>query len=210
MRYKYLITIEILNFYEIYEIVEQISNVITSKKKAMIDLYEKKLLKIIRTRNTKIALKFVMKNQSKSYTQKSKSIFVDRIERYRSQQQQKSENTMQKNILNENNQSCEIVIAITVRISKLKNSSNVVSENKLIQSYIDTNFSNSNVSILNNIRQEFQTISHFDSYIFENRITLSSQLESSFDFVFNKQVIRSEESIEMKKSKKIYVFKQSK
>ena len=104
MRYKYLITSNKYfvtfewNFYEIYEIVEQISNYITNKKQTLKNEFEKKLTIVMQTQNMTIALKFVVKNQSKSF-KKSKSIFVDSIERYRSKQHTKFENTMQKNIV---------------------------------------------------------------------------------------------------------------
>ena len=141
-----------------------------------------------------------MKNRSESFIQKSKSMFVDRIERYRSasQQHNKSESTMQKNIVS------EIFAAITAQFSELKSSSDVRSANKLTQPYIDENSSNLNVSTLNRISERFQTTSHSDSSILENMMTLSSQSESICNSIFNEQLIRSEKSVEREKSIEIY------
>ena len=185
MRYKYLITSNRYlitfewNLYETYEVAEQISNYITSKKKTLENEFEKKLSIMMQTQNTTIALKFAMKNQLKLYTSKSKTIFVDRIERYRRiSQRQKFENTMQKQI----------------------------ARKKLTQLYIDENFSNSNISTLSTIFERFQIISHFDSSICEIIMTLFSQSQSNYDFVFYEQIIRFEKLVEREKSIENCIF----
>ena len=179
LNYKYMIEIsfETQNLYDVYLIVKEYSNRIANKKKTLKNEFEKKLSIVLQTHNMTIALQFVMKNQSESYTRKSKSIFVDRIERYRSQQHKKSENTMQKKIV----------------------------KKKLTQSYVDENSLNSNVSILNKIFEKSQTTSHSDISISKNVITLFSQSQSSYDFVSNELVIRLEKSVERKKSIENYV-----
>ena len=211
MRYKYLITIETLSFYKAYEVVEQISHYITSKKQTLKNEFEKKISIIMQTQNMIVALKFVVKNQSNSF-KKSKSMSVDRIERYRSisQQHKKFEIKIKKNIAKKNNQSCEIFATIIIQFSKLKSSSNVVFANKLTQSYINANFLNSNVSILNKIFERSQITSHFENSIFENMMTLSSQSQSICDSVFNEEIIELEKFVEREKSIENYVFESRK
>ena len=211
LNYKYMIEIsfETQSLYDVYLIAEKYSDRMINKKKILKNLYDEKLLRILRTQNTKATLKYAMKNQSKSFIEKSKSISVDRIKRYRSQQYKKFENTMQKNTIKENEKSdrrrqankIDDVINIDYKNEKIANK-------KLIQSYIDEKFSNLNVSILNKIFEKSQTISHFDNSICENMMTLSSQSQSNYDFVFYEQIIRFEKLAKTKKSivNEIYVF----
>ena len=192
------VSFETQSLYDVYLIAKEYSNRIASKKKALEDEFERELSIVMQTQDTTVALKFIKKNQSESYTQKSKSMFVDRIERYRSQRHKKLESTMQKNIVSE-------IFATSISNSAYsKSSSYVVSANKLTQSYIDANSSNLNVSTLSRISERFRITSHFDDSIFENMMTLSSQSESICDFVSNDRLIRLEKSIE------IYAFESSK
>ncbi|KAG7006066.1 hypothetical protein G7Y79_00016g040510 [Physcia stellaris] len=170
MRYKYLatsgrylITSE-WSLYGAYEAAEQISSYITTKKEASSRFFDEQLLKILQRQGTEAALKFGIENRHRleSYTQKPKSIPVDRIERYRPQQHKKPESTMQKKI----------------------------AKKKLTQPYTDSNSSDSNVSALGRISGGSQTTPHSDSSISENMIALSSQLEPLCDPVSNEQVIR--------------------
>ena len=178
LNYKYMIEVsfEAQSLYDVYLIAEEYSDRIASKKKALEDEFERELSIVMQTQDTAVALKFAMKNQSESYTQKSKSVSVDRIERYRSQQHKKLESTAQK------------------KIAK-KETIEAASASKLTQPYIDVNSSNSNVSALGRISGESQTTSHLDSSISKNVMILSSQSRSICDSVFNDRLIRSEKSI---------------
>ena len=214
MRYKYLTTPETSkawSLYGAYEVAEQISSYIASKKKALEDEFEKEVSTVMQTQGTAAALKFAMKNQPESYTQKPKSISVDRIKRYRRvSQQQKPESTMQKNTPNENSQPCEVFTATTARTSKLKSPSNAVPGSKLTQPYTDTNSSDSNVSALGRILGGSQTTPHSDNYISENMMALPSQSEPNRDPVSNEQDIRPEEPAEREEPTEIYASGPSK
>ena len=194
LSYKYMIEVsfETQSLYDVYLIAEEYSDRIASKKKTLKEEFEKKLSIVMQRQDIETVARFVMKNQSEAYTQKSKSISVDRIERYRSKQHKKFESTVLKNIVKKNSQSCENFVATTI------------SADKLTQSYIDENSSNSNVSILSRISERSQSTSHSDSSISENMMTLSSQSESICDSISNDQLIRLEKSIE------IYAYDSSK
>ena len=125
LNYKYMIEIsfETQSLYDVYLIAKEYSNRITSKKKTLKKEFEKKLSIVMQRQNIETVARFVMKNQSETYTQKSKSMSVDRIERYRSasQQHKKSESTIQKNIVEINivDEFSSVLKQTSLKISKI-------------------------------------------------------------------------------------------
>ena len=192
MRYKYLVTsgrylaTSEWSFYGAYEAAEQISSYITSKKQALEDEFEQEVSTVMQAQGMAAALKFAMENQPEPYTRKSKSIFIDRIERYRPfQQHKKYESTMQKEVVK-------------------KGITEVTPASKLTQPYTDANSSDSNVSALDRISGGSQSTPHPDSAILENVMALSSQPQPNYDSVSYEQVIRSEKPAEREESDKDY------
>ena len=220
MRYKYLATsgrylaTSEWSLYGAYDAAEQISSTIASKKKALRDLYEEELLRILRTEDTEVALKFIKNSQPEPYIQQPKSIPVDRIERYRPKQHTKPERTMQNNIIKEDEKHDHRQQASkaddAIDINRKKENIEAASASKLTQPYIDESSSDSNVSALGRIPGGPQSTPHPDSTILENVMELPSQLKPICAPVSNEQAIRPEEPTEREKPTEIYASGPSK
>ena len=200
LNYKYMIKVsfEAQSLYDVYLVAEEYSDRIASKKKALEDEFERELSTVMQTQGTAAALKFAMENQSEPHTQNPKSVPVDRIERYRPQQHNKPESTMQKNTVS------EVFAATTAQPSELKSPSDAAFASKLTQPYTDGNSFDSNVSALGRTPGGPQTTQHSDSPISENMTALPSQSEPNRDPVSNEQVIRPEVPAEKKEPIEIY------